>query len=174
MKANKIYKSNFKSHLYHSIQWCIMSRYPNNQTDQTKLITKKTWNPYESWYGPDCHIEVNKPSFLRCYTCVSNMIEHIVSETKRVFKVTPRETSCLLYCDALSLMAEKETRKWMKQIMGSNLYLTWNGFIFQNHVLKRYRCHPPVNSPELCNLDSSINKYSHKAVGCHARYTHSL
>ena len=43
-----------------------------------------------------------------------------------------------------------------------------------NPVLKRYRGRPPGNSPELCNLDSCLNKYLHKAVECHVRYTNLL
>ena len=43
-----------------------------------------------------------------------------------------------------------------------------------NPVLKRYRSCPPGNSPELCNLDSFLNKYLHKAVDFHVRYTYSL
>ena len=72
-------------------------------------------NTYESRYGPDLRIEVKKASFLRCYACVSDMIEEMVSETKRVFKGTTHENSCLFYHDAQSLMTEKETRKWIKE-----------------------------------------------------------
>ena len=43
------------------------------------------------------------------------MIEHMMSETKRVFKGTTNKTCCLFYHDALSLMTSKETRKWMKE-----------------------------------------------------------
>ena len=90
-----------------------MSLQPNHQTDQ-KLITKKNQNPYESRYGPDCHIEVKKSSFIRLYAYASGMIEHMVSETNRVFKGTTHKKYCLFYYDALSLMTAKETCKWMK------------------------------------------------------------
>ena len=53
-----------------------------------KIDYRKNSNPYESQYGPDCHIEVNNSSVLICYACVSDMIEYMVSETKRVFKGT--------------------------------------------------------------------------------------
>ena len=72
-------------------------------------------NPHESQYGPDWCIEVKKESLLRCYACVSDMIEHMVSETKRAFKGTTHENSCIFYHDPLSLMIAKENRKWMKE-----------------------------------------------------------
>ena len=43
-----------------------------------------------------------------------------------------------------------------------------------NPFLKRYRARPPGNIPELCNIDSYLNKDLHKAVDFHVRYTHSL
>ena len=42
------------------------------------------------------------------------MVQHMVSETKEVFKGITHEFSCLFYHDALSLMTAKETRKWLK------------------------------------------------------------
>ena len=44
-----------------------------------------------------------------------DMIENMVSETKRVFKGTTHKNSCLFYHDSLSLMTANETRKWMKE-----------------------------------------------------------
>ena len=75
----------------------------------------KHFNTYEYRYGPGWRIEAKKSIFLRCHTCVSSMIEHMASETKRVFKGTNHENSCLFYHDALSPMTAKETRKWMKE-----------------------------------------------------------
>ena len=43
------------------------------------------------------------------------MIEHMVSEMKRVFKGTTHKNYCLFYHDALSLMTEKESSNWMKE-----------------------------------------------------------
>ena len=43
-----------------------------------------------------------------------------------------------------------------------------------NPVLKCYRGRPPGDSPKLCNLDSCINGYLHKAVDFRVRYTHSF
>ena len=70
-------------------------------------------NPYESQYGPDWRIEVKNSSLLRFYCCVNDMVEHMVSETKRVFKGTTHKHSCLFNNNALSLMTEKETINWM-------------------------------------------------------------
>ena len=74
-------------------------------------------NPYESWYGPDFRIEMKKSSFLRCYACASDMIEHMASETKRVFKGTTHKSSYIFYRDALSLMiSNKFSSRWKKMV----------------------------------------------------------
>ena len=44
----------------------------------------------------------------------------------------------------------------------------------RNPFLKRYRARPPGNIPELCIIDSYLNKDLHKAVDFHVRYTYSL
>ena len=43
-----------------------------------------------------------------------------------------------------------------------------------NTIHKGYRIRPPGNIPELCNLDSFLNKDLYKAVDFHVRYKHSL
>ena len=62
----------------------VMSAEPSNRPNKTDY--QNTSNPYESWYGPDCHIEVKKPSLLIGYACVSDMIEHMASENKSVYR----------------------------------------------------------------------------------------
>ena len=120
------------------------SNRPNKNDYKNKL------DHYESRYGPDWRIEVKKSSFLRCYACVRNMIEHIVSETKRVFEGTTHKSSFLFYHDALSLMTAKENRKWMKEQVYKAMWVLPEMDIFaSNPVLKRYRGFPPGNSPEL-------------------------
>ena len=88
-----------------------LAKQPNRPN---KIDYIKTSNPYESWYGTDWRIEVKKASFLRWYACVSDMIYHMMSEIKRVFKGTTHNISCLFYHDYLLLITEKETRKWTK------------------------------------------------------------
>ena len=115
MKTKTISKSNWKYHHFHSRRFLIMSFQPSHQTDK-KIDYQKTSNPYESRYGPDWRIEVKKLSFLRCYDCVRDMIEHVAIETKRVFKGTIHKKYFLFNQYALSLMTAKETRLRMTTV----------------------------------------------------------
>ena len=45
---------------------------------------------------------------------------------------------------------------------------------FINTALKGYRGRPPGNIPELCCLDSCLNRDFNKEVYCYVSYTHSL
>ena len=68
----------------------------------------------------------------------------------------------------------KETRNRMKEkSYGEMCILPEMNIFASNPVLKRYISFPPVNIPELCNIDYCLNKYLHKVVDCHVRYTHS-
>ena len=98
----KIPSPSFKAIIDH-----VASAEPSNRPKKTDY--QKTLNCYESLYGPDWRIELKKSYFLICYACVSDMIEHMISETKRVFKGTTHENSYLFYHDALPLMTAKET-----------------------------------------------------------------
>ena len=84
----KIPSPPFKAMLDH-----VTSAEPSNRPN--KIYYQKTSNPYESRYGPDWHIELKKSSLLICYACVSDMIEHMASETKRVFIGTTHKNYCL-------------------------------------------------------------------------------
>ena len=161
------------SPLFKAILDHVVSDKPSNRPN--KIDYRKNPNPYESRYGLDWRMEVNKSSFLRCYACVSNIIEHMVSETKRVFKGTTHKNSYLFYYDALSLMTEKENCKWTKEKGYKEMWILPEIDLFaSNPVLKCYRGRPPENSPELCNIDSCLNEYFHKAVDCNVWYKNPL
>ena len=96
----KIPSMSFKSMLDH-----VASDEPSKRPKQ--IDYQFILNPYESQHGTDWRIEVNKSSLLKCYACVSDMIEYMVSEMKRVFKGTTHKNSFLFYHDDLSLMTEK-------------------------------------------------------------------
>ena len=155
--------SSFKAVLYH-IALAKQSNIPN------KIDLRKPYNPYKSWYGTDWHIELKKSYFLRWYSCVSNMIEHMVGKKNRVFRGTTYKNYFLFNHDDLSLMTEKETFTWMKEKGYGEMWILPEIDIFnRDPVLKHYRGCPPGNSPELCNIDSCLNKDFQKAVDWHVR-----
>ena len=108
----------------------------------------KRFNTYEYRYGPDWRIEAKKSIFLRCHTCVSSMIEHMASETKRVFKGTTHKHYFLFYHDALPLMIVNKTCRWTKEKGYEEMRILPEIDLFaSNPALKRYRGRPPGNSP---------------------------
>ena len=164
----KIPSPSFKAMLDH-----LASAEPPNIPN--KIDYRKKPNPYESQYGPDLRIEVKKSSLLRCYACVSDTIEHMVSERKKVFKGINHRNYFIFYHEYLLFMTSKETSKWMKEKEHEEMWILPEIDIFASDpVLKRYRGRPPGNSPELCNIDSCIKKKLQREVDFHVRYTHSF
>ena len=82
----------------------VTSAEPSNRPN--KIDYKNTSKPYESQYCPDWHIEVKKSSLLIYHAWVSDMIDHMASETKRVLIGTTHKNDCLFYHTALLLMTD--------------------------------------------------------------------
>ena len=59
-------------------------------------------NPYESRYGAEWRNEIKKTKIVRPFECVSDLVLHIVEETKKAYKGTKYEETYLfiivLYC----------------------------------------------------------------------------
>ena len=67
------------------------------QSDRPNRIDhQNTFNLYEYQYGHNCRIEGKNASYLRCYSFVSNIIEHMVCEMERVFKGTTHKNIVFL------------------------------------------------------------------------------
>ena len=141
----------------------VTSDEPSNRPN--KIGYQKTLNPYEFQYGPDWRIEVKKSSLLICYACVSDMVEHMAIETKRVFIGTTHKNYYLFYHTALSLMTAataKENRNWMKEKGYEEMWILPEMDIFSsNPVLKRYRSCPPGNILVSTRLRSEERRVSH-------------
>ena len=77
---------------------------------------------------------------------MSDMLELIASETKRVFKGTTHKNSCLFNHDALSLVTAKESLKWMKEKGYEEMCILTEIYLFsRNPVFKHHRSFPPGN-----------------------------
>ena len=112
---------------------------------------------------------------MKSYACVTHLVEHIVSETKKVFKGTTYEDNCFFYHDALLLMTAKKTREWMAEKGYDKMWILPEKNLYQDDpALKAYVGRPAVNSPELCNLDSNLNEDAHKSVEHHVRMTEMI
>jgi hypothetical protein len=84
-------------------------------------------NTYLSQYGPDLWMtKIRECSALSGYMCVTEMIDHIDNETKRVMKGTKNKGRGLWYHDALSLMTCKKSVQYMKEKgIFNNWLLPW-------------------------------------------------
>ena len=76
---------------------------------------RRSANPYLSKFKDDWEQVIAKTSGVSAYVCVTEMIEHIVSEMKRAYEGTTHEDDQKFYHDALILMTSKSTIKWMKE-----------------------------------------------------------
>mmetsp|Transcript_15157 Transcript_15157/g.25127 ORF Transcript_15157/g.25127 Transcript_15157/m.25127 type:complete len:238 (+) Transcript_15157:240-953(+) len=109
------------------------------------------------------------------YICVTDMVEHIVRESARIFKGTTHEHDWYFYHDALSLMTAKESVAWMKY---KGYYERWIlpecGLLMDQKELKRYIGRPTGDTPEIMNWDSTLNKDVHESVKQHVHATITL
>jgi hypothetical protein len=71
-------------------------------------------NPYQAHYREDWEHHVKASNFMKNSVCISDEIEHILSETGRVFKGTTHKHDCIFYHDALSQMTIKDCITWMQ------------------------------------------------------------
>jgi hypothetical protein len=126
-------------------------------------------NPYEHRYGSEWLTEIDKvaQSGLTKVTCVTDLIEHIDSETKAAFKDTKYADTYLWCHDALTQMCDGACKKWMmengywkrwvKPELGLNSSIRIIGENGKPVVSTRYRERPVGDSPELMPHDSSLN-----------------
>ena len=75
---------------------------------------QKKMNPCKEGYRDGWENVIVKNTYLSPFVCVTEQIEHMVSETRRVTKNTKFENNLYFYHDALSLITAKETKEWMK------------------------------------------------------------
>jgi hypothetical protein len=137
---------------------------------------RKAANPYIARFGEDnWKEEIKKTSFLTQYVCITDMVEHIVFESARMFKGTTHEADWMFYHDALSLMTAKDTIKWMKE---EGHYERWIlpqcGLLEDEKDLKRYYGRPVGDTPEIMAWDNSLNKDVHECVNYHVQATINL
>lgn len=109
---------------------------------------------------------------MRKYTCITKMVDHMFEETKKIYRNTTHTNDWKLYHDALSLMTAKECRSYIqKKGYEEHWILPQQDLFSDDPSLKAYTNRPVGNSPELCNLDSCLNKDIHEAVNKHIQLT---
>ena len=146
---------------------------PKNRPDDIDF--RKASNPYLARYGNAWREICEGTHFMKQYCCVTKMVDHIFEETRKTFLNTTHEKDWMLYHDALSLMTAKECRSYMKaKGYEEHWILPEENLFHDDPSLRAYRGRPVGNSPELCCLDSSLNKDIHEAVNRHIQLTHDF
>lgn len=104
------------------------------------------------------------------YKCITTLVEHILTDSARLFKGTEFENTWKFYHDALSLMTSKSTIQWTKN---NNYLKRWvlplginKGTVYFGRVIG--------NSPELMLMDNSLNKDLDDEVCYHIALMYNL
>jgi hypothetical protein len=106
------------------------------------------------------------------FVCISEIVEHIVVESARIYEGTENKDDWMFYHDALSLMTAKETVRWMKEKDYLKHWILPMGGLHQwDNDLKVYYGRPIGNSPENMPLDTSLNNNIHQKVEEHVLMT---
>jgi hypothetical protein len=106
------------------------------------------------------------------FVCITEIVEHIVVETARVYKGTKNEDDWMFYHDALSLMTAKETIRWMQEKDYLKRWILPMGGLHEwDKDLKAYLGRPVGNSPENMPLDTNLNRDVHLSVDEHVKST---
>jgi predicted flap endonuclease-1-like 5' DNA nuclease len=138
-----------------------------------KIDYRAEENPYHARYGEhDWMKQIKKSVYLSKYACISDLVDHMKTETERVFKGTTHEHDCRFYHDALSLLTAKTTKQYMTE---KGILPMWilpqQGLMKYDESLKNYYDRPVGNSAELMVLDNTLNKDIHESVAMHIQYT---
>ena len=124
-------------------------------------------NPYLSRFGTDWEKRINNTPGSKCnkYASASHLVNHIISEGKRIFGTTNRANTWMIYHDALAILWEANTVEYLKSLkcpIVGNPNRTWfDRFIkicgkYNDQVDARYRNCLPGDSPELMPLDCHL------------------
>jgi hypothetical protein len=113
-------------------------------------------NPYLSRYGEHAWEEKIDACFsLSPFVCVTKLVEHMWTETEKIFEGSKYENDWFIYHDALSLMTASDTKKWMED---KDYLKRWIrpklGLFDEDPSLKAYRDRPPGDRQvKQCNDD---------------------
>ena len=141
-------------------------------------------NPYLARFGDNWREEMKKfsRSGLTRFCCVTELIEHIDRETKKIYKDTPYENNYYWAHDALNQMCSSECKEWMKT---NGYFDRWikpelgcNDIVQveepEKKSSRRFKDRPVGNQPELMPLDASLNWDIDCSLNMHVLMTYHL
>jgi hypothetical protein len=123
----------------------------------------------DEWSQPEWISKIKNSTVFAHQVCVTDLMKHIVKQTKKCYRNTEHSNTYMFYHDALSLMTANLCVEWMKQqnIPGEEtvVYNRWiKPELGLNNPISTFGGRPPGNSPELMPLDTSLNQDIHKSA----------
>jgi hypothetical protein len=147
-----------------------------------KVDFQKFNNPYLAKYRdallqcePKWKHQIKKCHQMSQYACVTQLVQHIVMESSKLFIGTEFEDTWVFYHNALSLMTGNNMVEWMgQQDYLQRWILPVNKLHQHDPALSKYWHRPVGNSPDNMPWDSSLNQDVHTAVQQHILFTLKL
>ena len=113
----------------------------------------------------------SETKLMKKYVFITTVLKYIIANSSKIMKGTKHEDDWYFYHDALSLMASKETKEWMRK---EGILHRW---LLPKHGLNKgtvYEKFPTDNSPELMPLDTSLFQDVLVSLKRHIFYTQKL
>ena len=129
-------------------------------------------NPYKSRYGAAMwESKVRAELRTAGHVCITELVEHMITQSAAVMKGTAHEDDWVFYHDALTQMTDRACISWMKE---KGYYKRWVLPLKDLNAGTVYDGRPVGNSPEMMCLDCSLFKDVADAVNRHVSITSKL
>ena len=119
-------------------------------------------NPFEKKYGENWRYYLeNYCKSMKKYLCITELVNFVYNESKKIMKNTQYENNWYFYHDALPLFVNEQCRKYMEQ---KGILKHW--LLPENdlNIDTIYYNRPIGNSPDLNPLDCTLFKDLHEGV----------
>jgi len=103
------------------------------------------------------------------YCSIKELIDHMISESKKLYTGTKSENTFLIFHDALSAYFEKGAQEYIKSLGFKDRLVRCYGNT--NSDIKRYQHKLVGDSPELCPLDAHLFSDYKRSVAMHCSLT---
>ena len=136
---------------------------------------RKAVNLYDARFGEENWMSAMKAAcHMSPFVCITDMIEHIVTESAKGFEGNEHEDDWVFYHDALSLMTAAATIAFMnKKDYLKRRVLPVNGLTKEKDLVK-FAGRPVGNSPAFMPWECSLNNDIKLSCDSHIIFTNNL
>ena len=128
---------------------------------------RKCEHPYKSRFPDSWEKELALDLRKNGVVCITELIEHMINETREIMVGTPHEHDWMFYHDALTQLTDKRTKDWM---VSQGYMRRWLLPIHPCNAGTVYAGRPVGNTPEVMPWDCCLNQDVHVAVDNHSSY----